>query len=149
MTHEERLALAFELNFRLSALRQAGQITTRDLIRSDALSADEINNLVVLYPSWTIGSEYLVGDLVAYAGVLYQCVQVHTSQTDWTPNVVPALFTSKTPAGVIPDWVQPTGAHDAYNIGDQVLFNGAVYESIIDANVWSPTVYPQGWQLIP
>lgn len=76
-------------------------------------------------------------------------MQAHTSQTDWTPDIVPALFTRKTPAGVIPDWVQPTGAHDAYNIGDRVTFNGQVYESLINANVWSPTDYPQGWQLIP
>lgn len=47
-----------------------------------------------------------------------------------------------------PAWVQPTGAHDAYAIGDRVSFNGANYESKIAANVWSPTVYPAGWQLI-
>lgn len=43
-------------------------------------------------------------------------------------------------------WVQPTGAHDAYNIGDKVTFNGHLWESLIDANVWSPTVYPAGWR---
>lgn len=46
----------------------------------------------------------------------------------------------------IPDWVQPTGAHDAYNTGDKVRFKGDVYESLIDGNVWSPEVYPAGWQ---
>lgn len=149
MTHEERLALAIELNARLAAVRQAGQIATRDLIKTDSLSTDELVSLIELYPKWEVGRSYLIDDLVAYNNALYQCVQAHTSQADWTPDIVPALFTRKTPAGVIPDWVQPTGAHDAYNIGDQVLFNGLVYESIIDANVWSPTDYPQGWQLIP
>lgn len=52
------------------------------------------------------------------------------------------------PSAAPPDWVQPTGAGDAYNTGDQVTFNGQVYESTIDANVWSPTGYPQGWKLI-
>lgn len=47
---------------------------------------------------------------------------------------------------MIPDFVQPTGAHDAYKIGDQVMFEGKVWESLIDANVWSPTAYPQGWK---
>lgn len=45
-----------------------------------------------------------------------------------------------------PNWVQPTGAHDAYKKGDRVHFPSAtdpVYESLIDANVWSPTIY--GW----
>ena len=48
----------------------------------------------------------------------------------------------------IPDWVQPTGAHDAYNKGDKVRFEGNVYESLIDGNVWSPSVYPAGWALV-
>lgn len=47
-----------------------------------------------------------------------------------------------------PDYVQPTGGHDAYGIGDQVTFNGQVYESTIDGNVWTPTDYPAGWTLI-
>lgn len=46
------------------------------------------------------------------------------------------------------DWVQPTGAHDAYNLGDRVTFEGQVYESAIDANTWSPAAYPAGWLLI-
>lgn len=48
-----------------------------------------------------------------------------------------------------PAWIQPTGAQDAYKIGDRVSFNGANYESKINGNVWSPTVYPAGWQTIP
>ena len=59
---------------------------------------------------------------------------------------------------LIGDFIQPTGAHDAYNTGDRVmfneepydmvLFNGKVYESIINGNTWSPIDYPQGWKLI-
>jgi len=48
-----------------------------------------------------------------------------------------------------PDWVQPTGAHDAYNIGDRVMYKGEAWESTINANVWSPEVYPAGWKKIP
>ena len=51
-----------------------------------------------------------------------------------------------TPEPDIADWVQPTGAHDAYNTGDKVRFKGDIYESLIDGNVWSPEVYPAGWQ---
>jgi len=47
-----------------------------------------------------------------------------------------------------PEWIQPTGAHDAYNTGDRVSFDGADYESQIDGNTWSPTDYPAGWLLI-
>lgn len=59
----------------------------------------------------------------------------------------PALFVVTAEPGDCPDWVQPTGAHDSYSIGDCVMFNGQQYESLINANVWSPTVYPAGWQL--
>jgi hypothetical protein len=45
-----------------------------------------------------------------------------------------------------PAWVQPTGAHDAYNTGDKVTFEGRHYISRIDGNVWSPAVYPDGWE---
>ena len=56
----------------------------------------------------------------------------------------------------VPDFVQPTGAHDAYQIGahdayqigDRVRFDGKVYESLIGGNTWSPSAYPTGWKLI-
>ena len=47
-----------------------------------------------------------------------------------------------------PEFVQPTGAHDAYQIGDRVLYNGKVYESTIANNAYSPDAYPQGWKLL-
>ncbi len=47
-----------------------------------------------------------------------------------------------------PEWVQPTGAHDAYNTGDKVTYNGKHYTSLLDGNVWSPDAYPAGWQLV-
>ena len=58
-----------------------------------------------------------------------------------TPNLTPALWV-KVSTG-IEEWVQPTGAHDAYQMGAQVLYNGEVWESTINANVWAPGVY--GW----
>lgn len=47
-----------------------------------------------------------------------------------------------------PEFVQPTGGHDAYKKGDRVTYNGKVYESVIDANVWAPDVYLQGWKVV-
>ena len=52
------------------------------------------------------------------------------------------------PANEYPQWVQPTGGHDAYAIGAKVTFNGQRYVSKINANVWSPTAYPAGWQAV-
>ena len=45
-----------------------------------------------------------------------------------------------------PAYVQPTGAHDAYQAGDRVTFQGRVYEAVTNAVVWSPLAYPQAWK---
>lgn len=45
-----------------------------------------------------------------------------------------------------PKYVQPSGAHDAYNIGDKITYNGKKYICKIKGCVWNPDVYPAGWQ---
>ena len=52
------------------------------------------------------------------------------------------------PEPEIPEWVQPTGAHDAYNVGDRVRYKGKVYECLMNGCVWAPDVYPAGWKEI-
>lgn len=47
-----------------------------------------------------------------------------------------------------PEYVQPTGAHDAYNTGDKITFNGKKYTCKMNGCVWSPDVYPSAWELI-
>lgn len=148
ITFEEKLALAREFNKRLVAGEKVGQIATKDMIRNDKLSVVEIKELISLYPKYEIGKAYIIGDLFSFNSELYEVIQAHTSQADWLPDSVPAIYKFKTAIAVIPNWVQPTGVHDAYNIGDKVIFEGQTYESLINANTWSPTAYPQGWKLI-
>jgi len=124
------------------------QATVRQLVVEDSLSDDELAELVDVFPAWKVGIAYEIGDVRKHGGTLYKCVQAHTSQADWTPDAVPALWTSTAPPSVIPEWVQPTGAQDAYNTGDRVTFEGGIWESTIDANVWSPTAHPAGWTRI-
>lgn len=50
--------------------------------------------------------------------------------------------------GGIPEYVAPTGAHDAYNTGDHIMFDGAEYVALQDGLVWSPADYPQGWEAV-
>ena len=47
-----------------------------------------------------------------------------------------------------PEYVQPTGAHDAYNIGMGCTFNGEKYICLINGCVWDPITYPAGWQKV-
>lgn len=45
-----------------------------------------------------------------------------------------------------PEYKQPTGAHDAYRVGDKITYNGKHYTCVLDGCVWTPDVYPQGWR---
>ncbi len=138
LTHEERLQRAIVFNQERAASRTAGQIATRNLIKTSELTPEEMAQLVGIYPAWAPDTNYKVGDIAAYHGALYETVQAHTSQADWTPDTVPALFKSHAPVGVIPEWTQPTGGHNAYAVGEQVTYKGKVWTSKIPANTTVP-----------
>lgn len=105
---------------------------------------EDAANDVWMFPKWKTNVYYAVGDRVQYNLDLYKCIQAHTSQADWTPDVAVSLFVKVAdPSEEWPEWVQPTGAHDAYAKGDKVSHNGSHWTSSIDANVWEPGVY--GW----
>ena len=119
----------------------------RELIESLAVTLDDETALtgVELFPAWVVGKAYAVNDRTQYNGTLYKCIQAHTSQNDWMPSATPALWKTVS-VDEYPEWVQPTGAHDAYNIGDKVTYNGQHYVCTSNANVYAPDVY--GWDLI-
>ena len=137
-----RLERAKEFRKRINANIHA----TRKLIRVDELDEEELLDMIDLYESYQVDKLYKVDDIFKYEGKLYKVIQEHASQENWIPSELPALYLSMMPENVIPEWVQPTGAHDAYNTGDKVIFEGKVYESVIDGNTWSPIDYPQGWK---
>ena len=96
------------------------------------------------------GVAYEVGKRIMFEGVLYKVIQAHTSQADWTPAAAPSLFAkviNETIDGSIPEFEQPDSTNP-YMKGDKVIFNGKVYESLIDNNVYSPEAYPAGWKEI-
>lgn len=98
---------------------------------------------------WSAGELVLIGMLREYNNTLFRCLIEHITQSDWTPPIVPNLWVEVIIASEDPEpWVQPDSTNP-YMIGDKVLFNGLVYESIINNNVWSPAAYPAGWLLIP
>ena len=119
------------------------------IIQRANLSNEDVLAVAVLYPGWKAGTAYDVGEIVRYEGSLYRVVQAHTSQADWLPPSVPALYSAVTltPQGY-EQWKQPTGAHDAYNIGDKVTHNGSIYESLINGNTTVPGSDPRWWKEI-
>ena len=127
-------------------LRRALQMFAATLTEEQALE------IATVYPAWEAGRSYAVGDVFSYGTnnlgdpQLYKVVQAHTSQTDWTPDATPALYDAfGLDESGYPLWAQPSGAHDAYNQGDIVNYNGTLYQSTINGNVWPPDVYPAGW----
>ena len=116
--------------------------------------ADKILEIPSVYPKYAVGKVYKVKEIFSYGEnavgdpQLYQVLQEHTSAAEWTPDTAASLYKK---IGVTedgyPEWVQPLGASDAYNTGDIVSYNGTLYESIIDGNVWDPVSYPAGWRV--
>lgn len=123
----------------------------RAFIEKSAQSLEDADALeaVTLFPSWAANTAYTTGTKVRHGGVLYSVLQDHTSQTGWEPGVAPSLFAKVLipDPSVIPEWEQPDSTNP-YKKGDKVTYNGVVYESLIDNNVWSPSAYPAGWRVV-
>ena len=127
----------------------------RKALQMFATSLSEDNALIIasVYPEWDGNRKaYKTGEWVKYGeddmgdARLYQVLQDHTSQPEWTPDVANSLYKRVgVSADGTPKWVQPIGANDAYAKGVIVEYNGTKYISTIDANVWSPDVY--GWEV--
>lgn len=97
-----------------------------------------------VFAQWEPSVSYIVGNLRAYQDKLYKCLQAHTSQENWTPDITPALWKEAgNPADEWPQWSQPIGAVDAYMNGDKVSYENKHWISEVDNNVWAPGVY--GW----
>ena len=122
----------------------------RKQIEALALDMDDDQSLEYpeLFPLWNSESiEYKIGDRVRYNDVLFKCLQAHTSQSDWTPDAAVSLWTKVAdPTVEWPEWVQPTGAHDAYQEGDKVQYENKHWISQVNNNVWAPGIY--GWEQV-
>lgn len=110
------------------------------------ISDADVFTVALLFPDWSVGSNYTTGQVMRYKGILYRTLQdVKGAQAEHTPDVATSLYKrigEPDPSGVWP-WSQPLGATDAYKTGDKVSHNGKVWVSTVDNNVWEPGVY--GW----
>lgn len=124
------------------ALREIMKKAAAYLDDEDAVEAVE------LFPVWQAGVAYTADQRVRFEGILYRCLQAHTSQSDWTPTAAVSLWAKVlVPTDEIPVWEQPESTNP-YMAGDKVhypTFSDPIYVSTIDNNVWAPNVY--GWEL--
>ena len=133
-------------------------IVSQLIAYSENASESNIMEYADLYPTYEVDKNYTIGDIFKYGvnadneSQLYSVLQAHKSAAHWLPEDCPSLYKK---IGITEDgtpiWTQPLGAMDAYQKDDIVYFpdkNGSKYKSKIDNNVWSPTDYPAGWELI-
>nr|DAG58978.1 MAG TPA: hypothetical protein [Caudoviricetes sp.] len=133
----------------MAELRRALQLFAATLYDKEETAVE----LASLYPVWEADKQYKANDIISYGTnsvgdpQLYLVLQAHKSQSDWLPDATASLYKKMgiSESGY-PIWTQPLCAVDAYNIGDIVSYNGKLYKSIINANVWAPDAYPAGWE---
>lgn len=134
-------------------LRVFARNVLRDKFRVGQVDEEDAAALSALMDPWQAGEEVPAGAIRAHNGTVYVCIQPHVTLANWTPGATPSLWRqyrrTTSGAGGLPDeWVQPTGAHDTYQAGDEVMFEGAMYRSLADNNAHSPAAWPAGWEKV-
>lgn len=124
----------------------AARLLIAPQVRADALSDDEVSAIAGLFPDWEPGIAVSVGGVYRWDGTLVEVIQAHTTQSDWTPDVVPALFKiHRTPD--MTEWV----AGISVSVGEEFTYQGATYR-VLQAHTtqvgWQPPNVPALWALV-
>lgn len=112
------------------------------VLRRAEVTDEEALSFSALYPEWKADCHYEIGEVVRYSDFLWRCVTTHDSLEGWEPSSNTASLWSQisfTEDGT-EEWIQPTGAHNAYSKGDIVSHLGKKWESLVDGNVWEPGI---------
>ena len=140
------------------AVPVAGSVddAVRELARMQAASLgdEDAARVAALFPAWTVGASYDVGDRVTRSGGLWRCLQSHTALAEWVPEDAPSLWArvlpgqdGNEPATGYAEWAQP-GSTNPYSKGDRVTHGGKAWESTSDGNVWEPGTTGAPWKEI-
>lgn len=131
------------------ALMVAARLAATDKVRSGSVSDEDAAALAPLYDPWRPGEAVEVGDIRAWDGTLVECIQAHTTQADWTPDVTPALWKiHRTPPASGPE---PWQAGASYAVGDEVEYGGQMYRCLqahTSQAGWEPPNVPALWQAL-
>lgn len=109
---------------------------------TNSFTDEQALTYILLIPDWSPIKHYNVGDRVRQEGRLYKCITSHGSQMDWSPDVSPSLWTLvliDPDISEVQEWQQPESTN-GYSRGDRVIYNGIIYESVIDNNTWEPGI---------
>lgn len=136
-----------------NALAAALRRIKREAIAAAPTAApdDVIADAALLRP-WTPGN-YAAGDVRVQNSYPYKCCQAHDSSNnpDWDPVTQRALWVpyhAKTAKWALP-YAAPTGAHDAYQTGEYMIWSdGQIYRCNTDNTVWGPDTLPGAWEVV-
>lgn len=106
----------------------------------------ERSKLPLLHNRWHVTRECKINEIYLYKGELYRCRQTHNPQPDWKPDLAPALFSKlmfRDGIRIIPE-VITTG--DMFAKDELGWWGDTLKKSKLDANVWTPEQYPDGWE---
>lgn len=117
---------------------------------TSTLTDEQAIEVKELYQFWEVGVDYAVDDVRRHNDKLFRCLQAHTSQADWTPDAVPALWVEIAAAGEyreIKDNMLPT---EAFALGEIGWYKSKdnLWKSLIPANTYTPETYPSGWEQV-
>lgn len=127
----------------LEAVKTMFADQVRDMSDKQAL------DVAALFPTWhsLIGQQVAAGERIWDDGKLWKVLQPHTVSAEWRPAEAVSLYVEVSIAEW-PEYRQPTGAHDAYNTGDKVTFEGHHYICKLDGTTFSPAGYSAAWELV-
>jgi hypothetical protein len=102
--------------------------------------------------AWVANETVILGDRRTYDGTVYECIQAHTTQSDWTPTATLGVLWQIYQEAPHSAWSYPvayTGDNTAgTGNGDQVTYNGHLYrclQSHTSQVTWTPDVTPALW----
>lgn len=91
---------------------------------------------------WIVGESVDVGTQRTYNAVVYEAIQAHVTQADWTPPATPALW------GVVATPTDQWAVGVAYAVGDHVMYEGLEYKCLqahTSIATWYPPIVPALW----
>lgn len=116
-------------------------------MRSEATDSTASNTAALYYTLKNNGELIKAGTRINYKGVIKRAVSDLWDRAENTPENAPTLWEDieyKDGYRIIPEVIT---VGTAFSLGEIGWWNNALYESLMDANVYTPEQYPQGWQL--
>ena len=131
---------------RSSSAQAVAEIMFVKMAQEQQLDETTISEYPDLFTPWDENWRGKAGDIVQDEGQLYRSIHdVKDAGQNTKPSATPSMWTRiGTPLEEFPEWIQPIGAHDAYDQGAKVTHNGKRWVSSAASNVWEPGVY--GWE---